>query len=82
VGSLVKVAGQTGRGKKRKANNRSELNEGPASNQDSAMAKGRGKQRRNGNGVTVMDLVVTAADVGAAVTETRSHRMSNLPAHL
>jgi len=76
VGSLVKVAGQAGRGKKRKGN-RSELDDGPGSNRDSASTKGRGN-RKNRNGVAVMDTVVTAADV----TETRSRRTSNLPAHL
>jgi hypothetical protein len=79
AGSLVEVAGQAGRGKKRKGNG-SELDDGPGSNRDSASKKGRGN-RKNRNGVA-MDMVATAADVGAAVTETRSRRTSNLPAHL
>jgi len=85
VESSVKVAGQAGRGRKRKGN-KSELDDEPGTNQDSALTKGRGKRRRNRNEVVaVMDMVVTAADgvsMGAAVTETRSRRMSNLPAHL
>jgi hypothetical protein len=80
VGSLVKVAGQAERGKKRKGK-RSKVDDGPGSNQDSASATGREKRTKKGN---EGDTVVTAdaVSMGAAVTETRSRRTSNLPAHL